>query len=80
MTSGKVKLSFWNAKGKNVKVSALTMADSSVKRNLTSLTLANNNAVTDRIAFAVPAGVRYLKIEAAGGGVNAYTLAVPAIA
>ena len=81
MTSGTLKLTFCDKSGKAIKVASVTMADTSVKKNISTLTLTNGNAVTDSIAFMASASnLRYLKIEATAGGVNAYNLAVPAVA
>ena len=64
-----------------IKVASVTMADTSVKKNVSSLTLTTDNTVTGGIAFMASASnLRYLKIEATSGGVNAYSLAVPAVA
>ena len=64
-----------------IKVASVTMANDTEKKNVSSLTLTNANEVTGGIAFmASAANLRYLKIEATSGGVNAYNLAVPAVA
>ena len=69
---GKVKVSFFGADQKAVKVAEMTMADGSVKKNVSSLTLEAGNQVTDNFLIADLGEVWYLKVEAATGGLNTY--------
>ena len=80
MDSGALKVTFCDKNGKAIKVASVTMADTvTVKKNISSLTLASGTA-TGSIAFMASASnLRYLKIEAPSGGVNAYRLAVQAV-
>ena len=74
---GKVKVSFFNEQKKAVKVAQLTMADGSVKKNVSDLTLVADNKMTDSFDLAaIDDAVRYMKIEAATNGVNTYKLSL----
>ena len=75
MTAGKTKVSFFDAAGVKVKVASVTMANGSEKKNVSSLTLAANNATTDNFTIAaIDDAVKYLKIEASGKTLNGYTI------
>ena len=77
MGSGKAKVSFFNADNKAVKATEITMADGSVKKNVSSLTLVADNATTDHFDIAaLDDSIRYLKIEAATNGMNKYHLSL----
>ena len=72
MTQGKVKVSFYGEDQKAVKVAEVTMADGSVKKNVSGLTL-EAGKTTDSFTLAdVGDAVKYLKIEAATGNLNTY--------
>ena len=75
-TQGKVKVSFYGADKKAVKVASMTMADGTVKKNVSGVTLVAGNKTTDNFTFAVGDAVRYLKIEAAANNINTYSLVV----
>ena len=73
--NGKTKVSFFDENNKAVKVANVTMADGSVKKNVSSLTLVADDATTDTITLAsLDDSIRYLKIEAATNGINTYKL------
>ena len=76
MTQGKVKVSFFGADRKAVKVAELVMADGSVKNNVSGLTLSADDKVTDSFTLAdIGDAVKYLKVEAASKTLCAYTIA-----
>ena len=76
MEKGKAKVSFYDANKKAVKVSAVTMANGSVKKNVSALTLTTNNAATDKFTIAaLDDAVKYLKIETADKTLDSYKLA-----
>ena len=77
MGSGKAKVSFFNADNKAVKVAEMTMADGSVKKNVSNLTLVADNKTTDSFDIAaLDDSIRYLRIEAATNGINTYHLSL----
>ena len=76
MAQGKTKVSFYDKNKKAVKVSALTMADGSVKKNVSSLKLVAGNGTTDKFTIAaLDDAVKYLKIESADNSLDSYRLA-----
>ena len=76
MEKGKAKVSFYDANKKAVKVAGLTMADGSVRKNVSSLTLATGNAAADNFTIAaLDECVKYLKIETADKTLDSYKLA-----
>ena len=75
MTAGKTKVSFFDKNKQAVKVAEVEMANGSVKKNASSLTLAAGNATTDHFTIAaIDDAVKYLKIEASGKTLNGYTI------
>ena len=77
MGSGKAKVSFLDADNKAVKVAEMTMADGSIRKNVSSLTLVAENKTTDSFDIAaLDDSIRYLKIEAATNGINTYHLSL----
>ena len=73
--SGKVKISFFDANQKAVKASSVKFADGSVKSNLSTVTLAADNAVTDNLMLgSLDDAIKYLKIEAMTTGMDSYLL------
>ena len=75
MEAGKANVSFYNEKRRAVRISAVTLADGSVKADVASLTLKDGNRLMDAIQVAaLDETVKYLKIEGAGNGLNAYRL------
>ena len=76
MEKGKAQVSFYDENKKAVKVSAVTMADGSVRKNVSSLTLTTGNAATDHFTVAaLDDAVKYLKIETADKTLDSYKLA-----
>ena len=72
----KAQVSFYDQNKKAVKVSALTMANGSVKKKVSSLTLVAGNATTDKFTIAaLDDAVKYLKIETADKTLDSYKLA-----
>jgi VCBS repeat-containing protein len=75
MKGGSVKASFCDENGKAVKLPSVTYADGSAKSGVASLTLKDGDRLTDTIRMAaVDGAVKFLKIEAAGTGMNKYSL------
>ena len=76
MESGSVKVSFYDDKMRSVKAFTVTYQNGTLGMNVSSLTLTDGNAKTDSVMInAMSSAIHYLKIEAAGSGVNSYTLA-----
>ena len=76
MEKGKAKVSFYDAEQNAVEVAALTMADGSVRENVSSLTLTANDGATDNFTVAaLDECVKYLKIETADKTLDSYKLA-----
>ena len=76
MEKGKAKVSFYDANKKAVKVAEVTMADGSVRKNVSALTLVTGNGTTDRFTVAaLDDAVKYLKIETADKTLDSYKLA-----
>ncbi len=76
MEKGKAKVSFYDANKKAVKVSELTMANGSVRKNVSALTLTTGNGTTDNFTVAaLDDAVKYLKIETADKSLDCYKLA-----
>ena len=74
-TNGKTKVSFFDADRKKVKVAEVKMANGSIRKNASSLTLAAGNGTTDHFTVAaLDDAVKYLKIEASGKTLNTYTI------
>ena len=79
--SGKVKVSFYGENRKAVKVAEVTMADGTVKKNVSSLTLVADNKTTDNFDIAaLDDAVKYLKIEALTTGMDSYKLTLGKLA
>ena len=75
MEAGAVKASFYDANRKAVKLPSVTYADGTSKSGVASVTLKDGDKLTDTIRMAaVDESVKYLKLEAAGSGVNTYRL------
>ena len=75
--AGKIKVSFCGENQKGVKVAELVMADGSVKKNLSDLTLEAGHKTTDHFTLAdLGDAVKYLKVEAATGNLNTYHLSL----
>ena len=71
--SGSLKLGFYDDMGKSVKASSVAFADDSTKSKVASLTLKDGDKLTDSISIAaLDDSIRYLKVEAAGNGMNSY--------
>ena len=74
---GKIKVSFCDANRKAVKVAELAMADGSLKKNVSGLTLEAGHKTTDSFTLAdVSDAMKYLKIEAATGTLNTYKISL----
>jgi hypothetical protein len=75
VVTGKTKVSFYDARGNALKVAEVQMADGKVKSNVASITLTAGNASTDHIFLSdLDDAVKYLKVEAAASGRNAYKI------
>ena len=75
MEAGSVKASFYDANKKAVKLASVEYANRTSKAGVASLTLKDGDKLTDVIRMAaVDESVKYLKIEAAGTGMNKYSL------
>jgi len=73
--SGSLKVGFYGEDGKSVKASALTLDDGSASAKVASLTLKDGDRRLDAVeTAALDEGIRYLKLEAAGSGVNSYRI------
>lgn len=76
MEAGSVKASFFDANKKAVKLDTVTYANNTSKKGVSSLTLKDGDKATDSIQIAaLDDSVKYLKIEAAGNGLNSYSIA-----
>ena len=76
MEAGSVKASFYDENKKAVKLAAVTFANNTSKKGVSSLTLKDGDKVNDSIQIAaLDESVKYLKIEAAGTGLNSYSIA-----
>ena len=76
MTDGKAKISFYDENCQKVKLEYVRMADGSIRKNVSSLTLTNGSVVTDAVALSdLDGAVKYLKVEAASKTLCAYTIA-----
>ena len=75
MEAGSVKASFFDANKKAVKLASVEYANGTSKAGVASLTLKDGDKLTDVIRMAaVDESVKYLKIEAAGTGMNQYRI------
>jgi len=75
MREGKAKVSFYDANKNKVKIATVTMADSSIRKEVSSLTLTADSLKTDNFAIGtLPDNVKYLKIEASTRKINSYTI------
>ena len=73
MEAGSVKASFYDANHKAVKLSSVAYANGSTKSKISTLTLKDGDRLTDAVQMAaLDDSIKFLKIEAAGTGLNSY--------